>query len=280
MFKLSVYDIGYELYNWIKNFLKNRTQQVLIENSLSRHEEVRSGVPQGSVLGPVLFLLFINDITRTLNNSVCCKLFADDLKLYSSVDTSMTNNPLQKSLDMTFSWSQIWQLPINQVKCNVIQIGSRHDAGQHYTMNGQIIQPLHSISDLGVEIDGGLKFSTHINNVATKAFQRLGIIFRGFSTRNPDFLVRAYKTYVRPILDYCSSVWNPFLQKDIDLLESVQRYFTRRIPNLKIYSYSERLQILHLDSLEVRRLKADLAMYYKILYGLVDLDAELFFKGI
>ena len=90
--------------------------------------------------------------------------------------------------------------------------------------------------------------------------------------------MRAYKTYVRPILEYCSSVWNPFLQKDIDLLESVQRCFTRRLPSLKFYSYTDRLKILKIDSLELRRLRTDLSMYYKILNGLVDLDAEIFFK--
>ena len=90
--------------------------------------------------------------------------------------------------------------------------------------------------------------------------------------------MRAYKTYVRPILEYCSSVWNPFSQKDIDLLESVQRCFTRRLPSLKFYSYTDRLRILKTDSLELRRLKTDLSMYYKILSGLVDLDAEIFFK--
>ena len=129
-------------------FLKNRTQQVLIEQCLSRHEEVKSGVPQGSVLGPILFILFINDITQTLNNQVRCKLFADDVKLYSIVDTDMEINPLQEGLNRIFSWSQLWQLPINQVKCNVLHIANQHDARQQYTLNGHAIKylPFHERS--------------------------------------------------------------------------------------------------------------------------------------
>ena len=251
-------------------------KQVLIEQCLSRQEEVKSGVPQGSVLGPILFILFINDITQTLNNPVCCKLFADDVKLYSIVDTDMTNNPLQEGLNRIFLWSQLWQLPINQVKCNVLQIANQQDERQKYTLNGHVIKYLHSTRDLGIEVDSSLKFSSHVDNVVTKN-QRLGILFRGFSTRHSDFLLRAYKTYIRPILEYCSSIWSPYLIKDIDKLERVQRFFTRRLPSLKLYSYSERLKILKLEPLELRRLKADLTMYYKILNGLVDLDAAKFF---
>ena len=140
LFKLSVYGIGNELYSWIGNFLKNRTQQVLIEQCLSKHEEVKSGVPQGLVLGPILFILFINDITQTLNNRVRCKLFADDVKLYSIVDTDMEINPLQEGLNKIFLWSQLWQLPINRVKCYVLHISNQQDARQQYTINGQCHQ--------------------------------------------------------------------------------------------------------------------------------------------
>ena len=159
---------------------------------------MKSGVPQGSVLGPILFILFINDITQTLNNQVRCKLFADDVKLYSIVDTDMEINPLQEGLNRIFSWSQLWQLPINQVKCNVLHISNRHDARQQYTLNGHAIKYLHSTRDLGIEVDSSLKFSSHVDNVVTKAYQRLGILFRGFSTRNSDFLLRAYKNVYSP----------------------------------------------------------------------------------
>ena len=174
-------------------------------------------------------------------------------------------------------WSQLWQLPINQVKCNVLHIANQQDARQQYTLNGHAIKYLNSTRDLGIEVDSSLKFSSHVDNVVTKAYQRLGILFRGFSTRNSDFLLRAYKTYIRPILEYCSSIWSPYLIKDIEQLERVQRFFTRRVSSLKFHSYSERLKILKLESLELRRLKADLTMYYKILNGLVDLDAAMFF---
>jgi len=131
---------------------------------------------------------------------------------------------------------------------------------------------------LGIEIDRDLKFSRHINNVVTRAYQRLAVLFRGFCTKDSKFLCLAYKVYIRPILEYCTQVWNPYLQKDIILLERVQRYFTRRIQGMNCFKYEERLRLLKLDRLELRRLKFDLVMYYKIIHGFIDLDKNLLFK--
>ena len=131
---------------------------------------------------------------------------------------------------------------------------------------------------MGIKIDNQLKFAVHIQSVVKKAYQRLGVLFRGFVSRDPKLLTLAYITYIRPILEYCSVVWSPFLLKDIDVLEGVQRYFTRRIAGLKIFGYKERLHILDLESLEERRLKNDLVMCYKIMNNLVDLELVNFFK--
>ena len=128
-------------------------------------------------------------------------------------------------------------------------------------------------------VDESLKFNLHVQSIVSMAYQRLGILFRRFTSRNPVLLTRAYTTFVRPILEYCSVVWSPYLLKDIDAIEDVQRYFTRRIFSHRSYSYSyhERLLLLCLESLEVRRLRFDLIMCFKIVHNLVDLDRLHFF---
>ena len=109
-------------------------------------------------------------------------------------------------------------------------------------------------------------------------YQRIAVLFKGFSSGDPKVLTLAYKVYVRPVLEYCSEVWSPFLLKHINAIENVQRHFTRRLANFKMYDYNTRLFILDLESLEERRIKKDLKMYYKIMNGLVSLDKQVFFK--
>ena len=132
------------------------------------------------------------------------------------------------------------------------------------------------MKDLGVTIDSRLKFSQHINEITGSARRKLGLLFKCFCTRNPAILTKAYTTYVRPILEYASVIWNPVYIGQLFQIESVQRQFTKRIlpDNL---TYSERLRKLNLESLEMRRLKTDLIMMYKLLFGYVDIDFKEFF---
>ena len=117
----------------------------------------------------------------------------------------------------------------------------------------------------------------YIDSIVSKAYQRVNLIFRSFYSRDPKILKLAYNTYVRPILEYCTFVWSPFLIKDIDRIEGVQRYFTRRVFYKNEFSYNDRLFLLDMESLEVRRVKADLIMYYKVINGLNDLNPSDFF---
>jgi len=173
-------------------------------------------------------------------------------------------------------WSNDWQLCINTSKTKVLYLGLHN---QHVVYRINNIEILHSdhVRDLGVELDENFNFNFHVNNIIKSAYQRLAILFRGFSSRDPTVLTLAYKVYVRPILEYCSEIWSPYLLKHINVLENVQRFFTRKIGNLKVYEYSDRLFILNLESLEIRRLKKDLIMYYKIIHGLIDLNMNEFF---
>ena len=174
-------------------------------------------------------------------------------------------------------WSSYWQLGINTVKCNVLHLGSTNPKF-NYTINEFEILSVNHVRDLGVIIDESLKFNFQVQSIVSKAYQRLGILFRGFTSRDPVLLTRAYTTFVRPVLEYCSVVWSPYLLKDLDAIEGVQRYFTRRIYSHRSFTYHERLRLLGLESLEVRRLRFDLIMCFKIIHNMVDLDKHSFFK--
>jgi hypothetical protein len=278
--KLSSFGIKYELLDWITNFLSKRSQQVLIDECMSDLEHVVSGVPQGSVLGPILFLLYVNDIDTCCDLPSKAKTFADDTKFYQSYLTIE-----EITLHYTFSnlekWAQDWQLQIEQTKCYHLCIGDVSIPTTTYSIISHEIDTKKSIDDLGIILTSDLKFSTHCDAIASKAFSRANLILKAFSSNNQNILVTAFITYVRPILEYNSCTWNPYLLKDIEKIEAVQRFITRKIcMRCKICydSYTDRLRILNLQSLEFRRLKADIVMTYKIIHGLVDLDKNKFFN--
>ena len=281
--KLSAYGVSGGLLDWIETFLTNRTQQVAIDNCLSDIIHVTSGVIQGSVLGPILFILYINDVSDLIDShTVNLQLFADDLKLYSSISLSpsVSNSPhLQIVLDNIYEWSVKWQLTINANKCLSTRLHTRLPAPlPQYTINNVPLSCSTDVRDLGIIIDENLTYTSHINSITSKAAQRAGIVFRCFYCKDPHFLRKIYITYIRPLLEYNSVIWNPTLIKHIDAIEQIQRSFTKRIPTLSTMSYLQRLEQLQLDTLEVRRLHQDLIYYYKILHGLTPHDQADFFS--
>ena len=146
------------------------------------------------------------------------------------------------------------------------------------SINGENIGPEPIIRDLGVWVDNGLKFSPHIEIIVAKAYQRQNLIFRAFSSRNQSFLKQLFLTYVRPLLEFNTAVWSPSAIGDVKRLESVQRAFSRRVPGLAHYSYFERLNLLGLQSLELRRLHFDLCEVFKIVSNLSILKIDDFFS--
>ena len=207
MIKLSSYGINGNLYLWIEAFLTNRSQSVKVNSFLSTPCPVSSGVPQGSVLGPLLFSCFINDVTDQLDPTAFTKLFADDIKLYTSF-SNISPSILQSQLDIIQSWSSLWQLRISHSKCNILTIGPHQQPTNFVTDNIHIAHADH-VCDLGVTIDSQLKFRKHINNIVSKANQRKSLILRSFLSRNPANLIRAFKVYIRPLLEYASTTWSP-----------------------------------------------------------------------
>ena len=280
--KLVSAGISGNLLNWIKAVLTNRTQSVKVADSLSNKIMVTSGVPQGSVLGPTLFVIFINDIADILIDlNVTMKLFADDVKMYSVVDIGISSD-LLLACDRLMKWAETWQMDIAVQKCSALRVTNKINdlqiAPQAYQLNNVPLPWGNDCRDLGVLIDGRLNFNSHISLIVHNAHVRAQLILRSFRSRNRELLTRAFTTYVRPLLEYCSSVWNPHTLCNITKIESVQRAFTKRLSGLSTHTYNDRLRELKLETLEKRRLKNDLVMCYKLLHGNVESNFCDFFQ--
>ena len=235
--KLTSYGIRGNLLFWIQAFLTDRTQCVLVGSSFSSYRPVRSGVPQGSVLGPVLFNIFINDVTDSFDPDIKAKLFADDIKLYTQITTPSSVCNFQTHLDHICSWSALWQLNISSTKCSLLELGQR-GFNHPFHLTSHNLNYNESNNDLGITIDQNLKFQQHVNLITHRANQRANLIHRCFLSKNTYNLVRAFKTYVRPLLEYASPVWSHYTKNLVESIESVQRAFTKRIPGLLNFSYS------------------------------------------
>ena len=186
------------------------------------------------------------------------------------------HNSLQTQLDNIHTWSSIWQLNISHSKCNILHVGTKSNHTV-YHISTHPINPVDYVKDLGVTVEPDLKFNRHINDIVCRANQRSSLILRCFLSKSPSIMTRAFKTYVRPILEYASSSWSPSAVGLIIHLESVQRSFTKRLPGLNHLSYIERLSALNLQSLEHRRLITDLIILYKIIHKQICLNFSDFF---
>ena len=281
--KLISYNIEGDLLQWINAFLSNRTQQVKIINSVSNVIDIISGVPQGSVLGPTLFLLYINDLTDILSNVEGCsvKLYADDVKLYSSFKIANYSVDLVTMLDRITEWAIVWQLKIATNKCvshRIVSSSLKNNDKYCYKLNDFLLDWSENTKDLGITIDTHLEFKQHIANIVHTAHTRVNLILKCFVSRDREVLVKAYITYVRPILEYCAPVWSPYRIGLIKKIEDVQRRFTTRLAGLQYVTYIERANILCLDLLQIRRIKLDLIMCYNIIRGNVGIECPRFFK--
>ena len=233
--KLTAYGITGNLLSLIAEFLSNRRQWTTVGNSISGCVNLSSGTVQGSCLGPLLFLIYINDIFTIFDEPITSILYADDLKIYTIIDSTQDTDQMQTCLDNLSSWAEAWQLTISIKKCQSIIIGSQPmlrntPINANFSINNETLPNVASVADLGVTIDNNLKFSLHIGKITRKAFARSNLILKCFVSRDSATLIKAFTTYVRPLLEYNSPVWSPFLLKDINSLESVQRRFTKRMP--------------------------------------------------
>ena len=275
LIKLKSHGMGVNIITWIQNWLTDRRQRVSVEGETSAWTAVHIGVPQGSVLGPLLFLVYINDLEDGVASNIL--KFADDTKIFRRVQTRQECRTLQDDLNRLDQWSAKWQMLFNQSKCKCLHIG-RANGKEPYEMHNTVLLKTSKEKDLGLIISADWKVSEQCGIAARKGNQLLGMIKRNITYREKNLIIPLYKSIVRPHLEYYIQAWRPHLKKDIDKLERVQRRATKLIPELRILSYEDRVQQCKLTTLETRRVRGDQIEVFKITHGIEGLDSGMFFK--
>jgi len=268
--KLQRYGIQNTTLVWIRNFLKHRSQRVVVSGEKSGWSEVISGVPQGTVLGPLLFLLYINDLPNNINSHV--RLFADDCIIYRVIKNDQDPPLLQEDLHTLGKWANLWQMKFNSKKCFVMRIThARSTVYFPYTLSEDLLTPVDSHPYLGVHISNKLNWNNHIQKMCAKANRSLGFIRRNLYSCNQSTKLQAYTSLVRPLLEYSSAVWDPHTKKNIDLLESIQKRAARFILNdyesKTPGSATQMVKSLGLEPLEIRRKTRRLCVFHQARLG-------------
>jgi hypothetical protein len=262
--KLAAAGIRGNVLKWITDWLADRRQRVIVNGKFSSWRKVLSGVPQGSVLGPILFNIFINDLDDMATAKQLLKKFADDTKIGQIIESQSDVQELQATLDRLCGWATTWGMAFNVAKCHVMHVG-RHNSGAEYTMNDEKLAATTKERDIGVIISDNLKQADQCKKAAQTASTVLAQIHRAFHYRDRRTYVGLYKQYVRPHLEFATPAWAPWNQGDIDTLEKVQERAVKAVSGLQSRVYSDRLLELGLPTLSHRREEADMIMAYKLI---------------
>ena len=283
--KLRSVNISGKIWNWIREFLQNREQRVRVNSVLSNSRKVISGVPQGSVLGPLLFLIMIRDIDKdTLDAMV--GIFADDTRIWRDFSNDEDVQILQKELQQAYSWADLNNATFNCDKFEAVRFQKRNHAGEPpdpvyraYNNNNTIDFQEH-VKDLGVWMSANLTFHEHIQIITAKARQVMGMVLRSFKSRKTEIMLPLLKSLIRSQVEYACPIWSPADSANINLLENVQRKFTSKFQRFRTYdeelgmtvsntSYPQRLNELKIYSLQRRRDRYTIIYMHKIKIGLV-----------
>ena len=274
--KIDHYGVRNSTLCWIESFLHHRKQSVLLEGTKLSEADVLSGVPQGTILAPLLFLAFTNDLPEVTKHSDD-RLFADDCLLYRHISSIQDSALLQQGLSALEKWETTWQMQFHPQKCTVIRINRnrRRLINSSYQIHGHTLEVVDSSKYLGVTISEDLNWRKHIDDTVNKANKTLGFVRRNLSDCSAPVKSAAYTTMVRPRLKYSSTVWYPYHNRDIHNLEQVQRRAARFVNR----NYTEQtpgcvtnmIQSLGWESLQHRRYINRLNMLFKIQHGIIDM---------
>jgi hypothetical protein len=276
--KLFSYGVNIEVINWIRSFLYDRTFSVRINGKFSSEKRVLSGIPQGSVLGPVLFIIYINDLPEDCGSLSEMFLYADDAKLYKSISGSNDVSALSSSCDSLLNWSERWLMKLNTSKCNVMSVTrkcSNTNCSCDYYFNfkdgwSDKLEHIDCVKDLGVQFKSDLSFNNHIYDKINIAYKMLGLINRNFKDMDTVTFILLYKSLVRSHLEYAGVIWNPYQKTLIRDLERVQKRATKMLYGFRDQSYVNRLKLLKLPTLRYRRLRGDMIEVFKIVNNMYD----------
>lgn len=267
---LSRIGVSGSLLRWFTSYLSDRRQQVVVDGSTSASSLVRSGVPQGSILGPLLFSIYIDPITSlSLSSTSKILLYADDILLYKPILCEEDEIALQSDINIIINWINDASLKLNASKTKLLLV-SRQKLPPTLSLfvNQEQIQQVDSVVYLGVTLTHNLSFYTHINNTCKQAKSQLGLLYRIFGQASTSALNHLYKALVLPTLDYCSAIWDPYFKCQSDLLEHVQKLASKIVSKRwNISSYEHLLSHLKWEPLALRRKKQKVLLCHRILSG-------------
>lgn len=274
--KLKAHGYGGKLLSWIEAWLTDRKQRVVLNGKSSNWIPALSGVPQGSILGPLLFTIFINDLDEGIVADILLK-FADDTKVGKIITGPQDRVILQESLDQLCNWADTWGMRFNVDKCHILHMG-RNNPRYSYQMYGKDISVSTEERDIGVIVADNLKAGKQCEKAARTATTALMQILKTFSYRDKKVLPQIYKQYVRPHLDFAVQAWAPWQHSDIEMLEKVQKKMVSNVMGLESANYEEKLTEIGLTTLADRRIRLDMIQTYKIIHGHDDVCREEWFK--
>ena len=269
--KLHKIGVRGKIYDWIKSFLTNRTMYVVVDGIMSSPLIVLSGVAQGSVLGPLLFLIMLIDIDSNVTGC-SVRSFADDTRLLKPVSSPTDINVMNGSLKTIYTWAASNNLSFNDTKFELIQYGADKDLqklSDYKSSSGKSIDQADNVKDLGVCMSNDATFKTHINNICITARKCVSWICRTFKSRSAVTMLTCWKTLVLPKLEYCSQLWSPCAKGDIQKIELIQRDFVRKIAVRSPLNYWDTLKHFNLYSLERRRERYRIIYVWKIIEHMV-----------
>ena len=263
---------------WIASFLRNRSQTILVDSAHSDPSPVLSGVPQGTVLGPLLFLIYINDINSNLSPGTSLRLFADDSLLYRQILSPEDQDTLQSDLNTLQTWESNNKMEFHPQKCQVICITHKNKPLNHtYKIHDTPLQPTKAAKYLGITIDNNLNFNTHISEITSKASSTLSFISRNFYKCPIKTKEKCVKALVHPILNYGASIWDPHTQSNITKLEKVNKRSARFVTGnytLEHGQTEKNLALLNWPTLQEQRQQHKLTLMYKIKNNIIHAPTE------